>query len=159
MSIKITTDEVIKYNRLPKDTPDLDEYIEEAQQIIDDRLGDDFDITLITEGRKRYYYNAIKKQVLVLLMEIPNSEYIWNTNARIEDQTESTEADRRDRMNMLISRINFYIERLLAEMVDDGTPTDETDEVFKMQGITIAALGDVDYYPENKRGDYNDGEN
>jgi len=156
MAIKVTPDEVIKYNRLPKDTQDIDEYIEEAQQIIDDRLGTSFDITLITEGRKRYYYNAIKKQVLIQLMSSPHWDFMFNTNARI-DSPISPENEKAKKKIEVQEGIDYFIFKLLEEMEDDGTSTDEIPEVIKMKGLTWVCLGgDPDYYPENNT-KYTDG--
>jgi microsomal dipeptidase-like Zn-dependent dipeptidase len=156
MTILITQEDVVKHNRLPPDTQIIDEHIEEAQNIIDARLGSSFDLTLISTANKGFYYNAVKKMVLVLMLELPNSDYLWNTNARYENT--EVDQDKKELINSLNSRIDFYISKIQEEMIDDGTDTEQIDEVLKVPGMTFVCIGgDEDYYPENNYIKYPDG--
>jgi len=160
----IDTDYVIKNNRLPKSTQDIQVHLDIAQNIIDERLGDDFTIATIKEALKSYYPQAISTMTFVLMLELPNSDFLYNENARIESEYVSEENEKNKILERLNSRINYYINKLLAEMEEDGTPTDEVDQVKTIGNTVLAVIGgDPQYFEENKAkysdGEYNEGDN
>ena len=156
MATIVTAASVLTHNRLSSTVTIGDDIINEAGYIINKKLGDDFVLAHLGTENTAFYYNAIRKQVMVLLLELPNSDYLFNTNARYE-KAEELEQDKKELIDTLKTRIEYYISEIQEEMGEDGDDTEDDPDIVKAGGITFMCIGgNESLYPENDTTKYPD---
>lgn len=156
MATIVTAASVLTHNRLPATVTITDDIINEAQHIIEKKCGEGFVLAHLNTANTVFYYNAVRKQVMVLLLELPNADYLFNTNARYE-KAEELEQDKKELIDTLKNRIEYYISEIQEEMGEDGDDTEEDPDIVKADGMTFMCIGgNKSLYPENDTTKYPD---
>ena len=150
MTIRVGTDYVITHNFFSNkmDTEAISIQLEKAQIEIDDQLGDNYDYT--TSARSVFYKSAIALQTYAFMLEAGmDILFAEGIGQRLDESVGATfmSPDQRDAKKAELEKaISKYIAKLIEEMDDTGTDSEQPDGVINEAGIVGCFVGGNDDY-------------